>query len=305
MEKNNTVRCGRCGIYQVVYEKKYSGEKLCSKCFSNSIVRKTAKTISKYKMIKNNDVVCVGVSGGKDSLSLLEILNTMSHSHNFKIKAVTIDEGIPGYREEALEIAENYCRKLGIDHNIFSYKEFFDVTLEEKLLHDDEEKSSSCSICGTLRRRALDQAAERVNANVIATGHNLDDNIQTFLINLMSGDITKIGWMDPDTTTQKLRRIKPFCEIYEQEIVFYAFTNKIPFQAEPCPHMDEGIRTPIREFFNNLETKRSGIKNNFYKSSVKISQEIKKFNNKKKRGCQICGKECTGVVCSVCRTIKN
>ena len=65
-------------------------------CFSNSILRKTAKTISKYNMIKNNDLVAVAVSGGKDSLALLNIINQMAITHNFRIKAITIDEGIPG-----------------------------------------------------------------------------------------------------------------------------------------------------------------------------------------------------------------
>ena len=64
---------------------------------------KSAKTISKYKMIKNNELVCVAVSGGKDSLVLLDVLNKMSKTHNFRLFAVTIDEGIPGYRDEALK----------------------------------------------------------------------------------------------------------------------------------------------------------------------------------------------------------
>ena len=99
--------------------------------------------------------------------------------------------------------------------------------------------------------------------------HNLDDTLQTFVINMLSGDTTKVGWMNPDTSTNSLRKIKPFCEIYESEIVFYAFTNNLPFQSEPCPHMNEGIRTDIREFLNSLENQRSGIKNNLYQSIIK------------------------------------
>ena len=81
---------------QAVYSRKYSGQNLCSQCFSNSILRKTAKTISKHKMIKNNELVAVAVSGGKDSLALLKIMHEMASTHNFRIKAITIDEGIPG-----------------------------------------------------------------------------------------------------------------------------------------------------------------------------------------------------------------
>ena len=295
--------CNKCQNH-AVYSRKYSGENLCSDCFSDSILRKAAKTISKFKMIKNNDLVCVCVSGGKDSLVLLDILNKMSKTHNFKIFAVSIDEGIPGYRDEALKIVENFCAELKIEYKIFSYKKLFDLTLEESLdLRKDN--NSSCSICGIFRRRAFDHAAKTINADVIATGHNLDDVLQTFLINTTSGDTSKIGWMHPDTSSNKLRKIKPLSEIYETEIVFYAFTNDLPFQTEPCPHMDEGIRTEIREFLNSLESNHSGIKNNMYNTILKLSQFTNQSIQKEKRTCLICGNECTGKICSVCNMITD
>ncbi|MDC0193636.1 TIGR00269 family protein [Candidatus Nitrosopelagicus sp.] len=298
------MQCDKCQNV-AVYSRKYSGENLCSECFSNSILRKTAKTISKYKMIKNGDLVCVGVSGGKDSLVLLDTLKKMSQTHNFRIIAVTIDEGIPGYRDEALNIVKEFCSKLDVEFKIYSYKELFDVTLTESLELRENEKTSSCSICGTFRRRALDHAARQIGANVIATGHNLDDILQTFLINTLSGDTNRIGWMNPDNENVELRKIKPLSEIYESEIVFYAFTNNLPFQSEPCPHMNEGIRTEIREFLNMLEDNRSGIKNSMYHSILKISDIMKNNDEKEKRNCDICGNECTGKICSVCTMITN
>ena len=298
----NLMKCDRCEN-QIAYTRKYSGEKLCSKCFSNSILRKTAKTISKYKMIQNDELVAVAVSGGKDSLALLNIMNKMTANHNFRIKAITIDEGIPGYRDEALEIVEKFCKNLNVDLKVYSYKELFDLSLDEALDLRENEKISSCSICGTLRRRAMEYAAKDISANVIATGHNLDDTLQTFIINMLSGDISKVGWMHPDTTGNSLRKIKPFCEIYESEIVFYAFTNDIPFQSEPCPHMNEGIRTEIRVFLNSLEKQHSGIKNNLYQSIIKVSHFVKGSNQKQKMICEKCGSECTGTTCSVCNMV--
>ena len=296
------MKCDRCEN-QIAYTRKYSGEKLCSLCFSNSILRKTAKTISKYNMIQNDELVAVAVSGGKDSLTLLKIMNEMASNHNFRIKAITIDEGIPGYRNEALEIVENFCKNLNVELTTYSYKELFELTLDEALDLRENEKTSSCSICGTLRRRAMEYAAKDIGADVIATGHNLDDTLQTFVINMVSGDTNKVGWMDPDTSGNSLRKIKPFCEIYESEIVFYAFTNNIPFQSEPCPHMNEGIRTEIREFLNSLENQHSGIKNNLYQSIIKVSQIVKNSNQKQKMICEKCGSECTGTICSVCNMV--
>ena len=298
------MNCNRCGNI-AVFSRKYSGESLCSLCFSNSIVQKTARTISKHKMIQNDDVIGVAVSGGKDSLSLLHVLKKMSESHNFKIIATTIDEGIPGYRDEALEIVRNFCNKLDVEYRSYAYKDLFDLTLEESLSLRENEKTSSCSICGILRRRAIDFGAKDLNVDVIATGHNLDDVLQTFIINVLSGDTNKIGWMKHDTSANKIRKIKPFCEIYENEIVFYAFTNEIPFQSEQCPHMDEGIRTEIREFLNSLENHHSGIKNSMYGSVMKLSQIVRDTNYKQRRICQKCGNQCTGEICSVCTMLVN
>ena len=298
------MKCDRCEN-TVVYSRKYSGENLCSDCFSKSIIHKTTKTISRYNMIESGDVVGVAVSGGKDSLSLLQVMKTISLDHNFKLKAITVDEGIPGYSDEALKIVEEFCKKLDVEHKVYPYSSLFGTTLEQTLELRGNEKVSSCSICGILRRRAIDYGAIDLGVDVIATGHNLDDMLQTFIINIISGDTKKIGWMDPDTSKNKIRKIKPFCEIYENEIVFYAFTNEIPFQSEECPHMNEGIRTEIRNFLNSLEKTHSGIKNNMYRSILKISSTLKDSNNSEWRICSKCGNECTGEICSVCSTLTN
>ncbi|WP_394352544.1 TIGR00269 family protein [Candidatus Nitrosotalea sp. FS] len=200
---------------------------------------------------------------------------------------------------------EEFCKKINVEHKVYPYNSLFGTTLEQILELRNGEKTSSCSICGILRRRAIDFGASDLQVDVIATGHNLDDMLQTFIINIISGDTKKIGWMDPDTSENKIRKIKPFCEIYENEIVFYAFTNEIPFQSEECPHMNEGIRTEIRNFLNSLEKTHSGIKNNMYKSILKISSTLKESNNSEWKTCSKCGNECTGDICSVCNTLTN
>ena len=74
-----------------------------------------------------------------------------------------------------------------------------------------------------------------------------------------------------------LRKVKPFVEIYEHEIVFYAVPREIPFQSEECPYMHESIRTDLREFLNKLETGHAGIKYNAYNSMTKISKMLENF----------------------------
>lgn len=289
-----------------VYYRQYSGEYLCSRCFTRSVQRKVARTISRYSMIRYGDRVAVAISGGKDSLSLLHILSRSARRHGNELVAVTIDEGIKGYRDESLRIAKEFTSMLGVEHIVLSYRELFGNTLEEMLRIRDRKKMlriSSCSICGTFRRRAMDIAAKMVDANVLATAHNLDDMLQTFMINISAGDLERIAWMYPEPVeyADGLRKIKPLLEVYEHEIAFYALINDIPFQSEQCPYMNEGIRSSIREFLNTLEQRHAGMKHNMLSTILKISKVLRESIEFTRHRCRICSRECSNDgICSAC-----
>jgi uncharacterized protein (TIGR00269 family) len=257
-------------------------------------------------MIKFGDHVAVATSGGKDSLVLLSILkSTIDVSRGITISAITIDEGIAGYRDESLKIVSEFCSKLGVQLTVLSYNELFGTHMDEAMKVRPSAKLTSCSICGTFRRRAIDLAAEQLGANVVATAHNLDDEIQTFMINLLSGDVNRIGWNQASTIykTGYMKKIKPLSETYEREIVFYALQKGIPFQSEQCPYMNESIREEIRQFLNDLEKAHPGIKYNTYKSIMDISALIRNRGDPAimRRACEKCGRESTEQICSVCR----
>jgi cytoplasmic tRNA 2-thiolation protein 1 len=284
---------------------------MCRKCFVRSIEEKTAKTMSRYSMLKYGERVAVGVSGGKDSLSLLYILKKIFDERGRPkddLIAITIDEGITGYRDESLGIVRDFCSKLGIQSKIMGYKDLFGASMDEAMVLRPSDKISSCSMCGTFRRRAIDLAAESVNADVVATAHNMDDQLQTFMINLLAGDVERIGWIYPEPIeyANGMKKIKPFVELYEHEIVFYALQREIPFQSEECPYMNESIRTDLREFFNKMESTHPGIKYNAYASMMKVSERLRKTFTESRgdRKCSLCGRDCTGEVCSVCKTTK-
>jgi uncharacterized protein (TIGR00269 family) len=127
------------------------------------------------------------------------------------------------------------------------------------------------------------------------------------MINIIAGDVNRIGWIYPEPIyygKNELKKIKPFIEIYEREIVFYALQQNIPFQSEQCPYQDESIRSEIREFFNSLEDTRSGAKYNTYNSLLKISKILKNYDSSVKNKCRICGHDSTRPICSVCKNIK-
>jgi uncharacterized protein (TIGR00269 family) len=262
-------------------------------------------------MLDNNDTVAIAVSGGKDSLSLLYIMKKIFNGRHRapKLLAFTIDEGINGYRSESLKIAQSYCSKLAIPTKILSYKEIFRISMDDAMVSRPAERMSSCSMCGTLRRRAMDLAAESIGADVLATAHNLDDYVQSFVINILAGDIERIGWSHPEPVqyaSGKLKKIKPFVEIYEKEIVLYALQRQIPFQSEECPYMHESIRSELRQFLNMLEKHHPGIKYNIYNTVSKISKMVKSgIEVPPIHKCSVCKRECSSAICAVCKTLNS
>jgi cytoplasmic tRNA 2-thiolation protein 1 len=292
--------CSRCNS-PALYTRRYSGERLCRFHFRESVINKVSRTISKYRMIKHGDRVGVAVSGGKDSLSLLLILAELCKRKDIDIVAITIDEGIAGYRDEAILNASEVARKLSIEHIVFSYKELFGLTLDT-VLESERRDFSSCSFCGVMRRRAIDEAAARAGVNVVATAHNLDDFVQTFLMNLLHGDIEKLGFMNPNYYDEKfpLRRIKPMMEIYEEETALFAYLSGIPFQSVSCPYMHEGLRSEVRDFLNEMEANHPGMKYVFFNSCMEIISGLK-VSKENSRPCAICGKPSSSGICGACR----
>jgi cytoplasmic tRNA 2-thiolation protein 1 len=292
--------CDICGR-DVFYHRAYSGESLCRACFSESIVDKTKKSIAKYGMFRHGDYIGVAVSGGKDSLSLLRVLTRITAGHGSKLVALTVDEGIEGYRVESLPYVTEVAEQLGVPHLLYSYKELFGFSLDEAL-RDRRTKLSSCAICGTLRRRAIDVAAMKAGVTVLATGHNLDDMVQTFMINLLSGDLKRITWMNSSRdggSGFRVRRVHPFLEVYEKEIALYAFGNGTPLQTIPCPYMDEGIRSEVRAYVNGMEEKHPGMKYSLLRSALELS-ERPVVEQPSVLTCSTCGFPSTSDPCSVC-----
>jgi cytoplasmic tRNA 2-thiolation protein 1 len=292
--------CDRCGR-QVFYRRRYSGESLCVKCFSESIEEKVRKTISKYGMLRHGDKVGVAVSGGKDSLSLLQIMAKILPDHGSKLFAITIDEGIQGYRDESISNAEAVAGRLGVPIKIFSYKQIFGFTQDEAMARRST-KITSCAMCGTFRRRAIDIASEKLGIDVLATAHNLDDMVQTFLINFMNGDTKRLGWVGGSSESPhfRARRIHPFMEVYENESALYAFANGLPMQSVHCPYMNEGIRSSIRVYLNSLEEEHPGIKYMMLKSALSIASGLNRQEVKAVL-CSVCGLPASQDPCSACR----
>ena len=141
-------------------------------------------------MIRDGDRIAVGLSGGKDSTALLLLLDKVVKEYTgVTLVAITVDEGIAGYRDETVNSAVSLAADLGIEHRIVSFPDLFGGSLDTFL---KGKESRACTICGILRKKALATAARQAGANRIATGHNLNDEAQSVLMNVLRGDLPRL-----------------------------------------------------------------------------------------------------------------
>jgi uncharacterized protein (TIGR00269 family) len=309
----STVICTVCKRREAFFSRPYSGEKLCRRCFAKSFEDKVRATIAKYDMLEYDDRIAVAVSGGKDSLSLLHVLVKIERSFpKASLVAVSVDEGIKGYRDMALKVAADNCKKIGVEHYVVSFKELYGYTQDEivkRLKMEEKTELTPCSYCGVLRRKALNIATREVKANKIATAHMLDDETQTILLNILHGDPLRIAREKSitDKVHPKLvQRIKPFCEIPERETTIYAYIKKIRFQDMPCPYASQAMRNDIRVFLNRMEHKHAGTKFTIFKSVEKIRPAIEKIARKEKLNeCSKCGEPTTERICKACQMLQQ
>jgi cytoplasmic tRNA 2-thiolation protein 1 len=293
-----TPSCTRCHEASSIYYRPYSGERLCTACFNESLLERVKKTVGRYEMFEYDSRIAVGVSGGKDSLTLLRLLVELERDRPYaELVAVCVDEGVRGYRDEALMLAEKSCKELGVEMRTVGFRELFGKTMDEIAARDRD--LGTCSYCGVLRRKALDEAAKAVDADRLATGHNLDDMAQSVLLNILRGDTVRIDGFRPGGRSLEgfVRRVKPLCEVPERETAFYAFVNGLEFQSLPCPYAEEAMRSDVRRFLNRMEVVHPGTKFAVYRTGLRV----------RGRGgggvagrCRVCGRPARGELCRAC-----
>ncbi|MBS3146760.1 TIGR00269 family protein [Candidatus Woesearchaeota archaeon] len=299
--------CKNCEINSVIILS--SGKKLCKTCFNRYFEKKVFKTIRKYRLIEEHDNLVVAVSGGKDSLTLLYLINMIvSKRREVKLQAVLIDEGIKGYRSKTIKDAEVFCNKYSIKLNIFSYKAEFGHTLDELI---KKSKINPCAVCGVLRRYMLNKYSKKLKATKLATGHNLDDEAQSILMNQMKHNLEISARLGPITGVIKdkrfIPRIKPLYFMTEKEVMIYSHLKGFTSVFVECPNSYESFRSDIRDSLNQLEAKYPGTKNGIVKTFVESLPYLKQeFKFKSKiQSCSVCSEPCSNEKCKVCNFIEE
>lgn len=295
--------CHKCGNPQIIIKRKQSGQMLCQECFINSVQEKVLKDIRKQKLVEKGDKVLVALSGGKDSVMLLDILNNLRKRRIIDLVAVTIDEGICGYREEGVEIAAQNAELIGVKHRIVSFKDYIGHTLDE--IMEDTGDRIACTYCGVFRRWIFNQVAREEGATRIATGHNLDDEAQSILMNYMEGNIqnlTRIGVKSESSYEGFTVKIKPLREIPERETALYVVARDLPVHLAGCPYAGDSFRAKIRDFLKDISQDHPTIMYSTLRGFDKIKPVLKEeFSRKATTGvCAECGEPAAGELCKAC-----
>jgi uncharacterized protein (TIGR00269 family) len=300
------MECSKCGAKAV---HQTTGQAYCKDHFFDYFETKVFRTIKRYKLISKEDRVCVATSGGKDSLAVLYMTMLYCKKYDIDFFALAIDEGIKNYRDHTLEDLQIFCDTYEIPMTVLSFKTRFGSALDdvqEKAIKEYNKKP--CTVCGILRRSLLNKGARELGATKLVTGHNLDDEAQSFFMNILKGSMAHNASLGPMTGLSKdsdfVPRVKPLYFISEQETRLFAFLKGFKVNFNECPNIGLSFRASVRDQLNILESKTPGIKHGLVNSFLQVLPELKeKYKNERDsfQYCERCGEPCSGTICNVCK----
>jgi len=253
------------------------------------------------QQIVPGDRVAVALSGGKDSTALLLLLHRLfGPRDDVRLVAVTVDEGIAGYREATIRSAEGLVRQIGVDHITVSFEELFGKTLDTIL---KGRETQACSICGILRKKALVSGAERAGATRLATGHNLDDEAQSVLMNLLRGDLLRlVRSSGADSGGRFIPRIKPLMYVQEKEIATFLMVQGIWEDLPECPYAVHALRREVRSMLSGIEYRHPGTMRRLLENKKMVETAFNKKGPEENVGtCRECGDACSRELCRYCQ----
>lgn len=237
----------------------------------------TEKAILDYQMIKPDERVLVGVSGGSDSMGLLKILQDglVQVTHPFKLIAAHVDLGFDESSPRNSQRLEDYFTKIGVEYIIES------TEISKQVFAPDATKNP-CFICSHCRRRKIYEIAHSLNCTKIAYGHHKDDIIETLLINILYG--REIGSMNPvqDVFGGSITIIRPFSYVDEKDVKAFAKDSGFPKVETLCPAEGNTRRQKVKDMIRQLQKgeKHANIRENIFKSHYRVNIDFKSKDGK-------------------------
>lgn len=291
------MKCRRCGeIAQVALPSHHTG--FCAPCFETYFLKQVERGIHDHKQFTTDDRVLLAVSGGKDSLGLLLALTELGYS----ITALHIDLGIPVSSECARATVEAFCQKHGIKYHILeTASKGLPIPLVKKHIN-----RPICSVCGKIKRHWFNRFAYENGFNVLATGHNLDDEVARLFANTLRWDRAYLSGQGPVKPAEGkfVKKVKPLCRLTEYETAVWCFLKGIEHVLAACPYSGGASFTGHKKLLASLEENSPGMKMQFYghflergKPAFEAIQESAPPLNE----CSHCGFPSSQEMCGVCR----
>ena len=264
------MKCRKCWEKAVISMRQHKLA-LCKAHYMDWLPNQTQRFIQKYDMFQPEDRILVAVSGGKDSLSLWEVLNRLNYQADGLYIGLGIDGGI-GYSAQSHRFAVEFAEARDLNLIVVDVEatEGAAIPLAAELTRRGQGKP--CSLCGMSRRHIMNRAARDGGYDVLATGHNLDDEAAVLLGNTLNWESDYLHRQGPVLKATKqgfVRKVKPFCRFYERETAAYALLRGIEYVYDECPHSVGAKSIYYKELLNTLEHDRPGAKLKFYLSFLR------------------------------------
>lgn len=285
---------------------------LCTEHYLEWIPEQTERFIKKYGMFTRDEKILVAVSGGKDSLSLWDILVRLGYQADGLYLALGIDEGI-NYSHESQRLTEKFASEHNLKLHVVDIENLYGKSIPVLAEISHRGHGRPCAVCGLAKRHEMNRIARDFGYDVLATGHNLDDEAAVLFGNTLK-------WLDEYILRQGpvlpgsdglARKVKPLCRFYEREMTAYAIGRNIEYIYEECPFADGSQSIFYKEALNQLETARPGTKLIFYLNFLEAKKSGNLFieqslGQSQLHPCLKCGQPTSAPgLCSFCRMIEK
>jgi len=272
------VRCTACSS-EAVIDQPYRGRHACAPHFVASVEERFRREMHRQMPRFAGGTVAVALSGGKDSA----VTTALAHRYfaggaPTKLVAITVDEGIEGYRPPTVRAAAELTGRLGIEHRVVRAAAALGTTTDKAA--EEIPGLPPCSYCGVWRRRLLNDAARELDAQALVVGFNLDDLAQTVLMNLVRG-----------------------AQVPEREVYLYARLTGLPFDHGECPYAGRAQRNRFREIVWQLEEDQPGTRQALLRTQRELADLLDRPLSAPTR-CRECGAPAATDLCRACELLR-
>ena len=269
---------------------------------ATKIEKQVRDTIKKYKICSKKDKILVALSGGKDSTLTAYLLKKFGYN----IQGFHINLGLGKYSEDCEGAIKVFCDENQI--KLYTYdirKEMGSRMCYIRSSVQAREKVKNCLVCGVIKKSIMNKEARKLKVDKIATGHNLDDEVQTFLVNVFKASLKLSANTRPITKNvsdkKLIPRIKPLFFVLEDDIREYVKLKKLKIIPQSCPCGIDSYRIQVRNFLDTTsEKEKRNLITNFENLQDKIKKDLGKL-----RSCENCGEPSRNKFCKKCNLLKN